>query len=515
MRNCWIVLAIFFSFSALAEVSRDEKLGRVQLIQDISAAGIPVDVQSYQRELQYDDQKLTVDERAEREANLLADKIRAQVLAAYQEGMKANDNPDAVAEEIKKEIENDLALARPELQDELRKIAMDALDAAEKSGMSQSVSSSSLEDVMKENIHDRMLYLNAEPGLNNQNESAEMNQRKTSDADRLSYDSVTELGQSLASTKENARWVSTSYKSTELGRATVADSNITAHLKFKFLGTGIEGGPSITFSNKMTIKAIIMSEGSDIAYNSDGSFNRWVIGDNGKPVMKNGKNVRNFLAMYCEYSSEVSSGYKGEATVSVELGAGSFSNSTSLARYDTTSQTQSSRRVLLPDSIGGKIVNTAMIQQTCFKVYPNSLVRKGLTVKQSLALSQRNLLSGLVFSHPKTKCATDTQCMPWARGLRLSDSVKRMAFPRCVEEPTEKYRYCKMKGLQNVQCPVYDHKKLVSAESIGGYFDCDNGLHCNITSPALYVPGTSWLFRAAVGTCQPNNTSTYRRPIFR
>ena len=521
MRTCWFLAVAFASFSALAQVSEAEKLQRVQLISELGQEVPQINVEAYQRDLQYDKQNLSIEERTQRELNMLTEKVKNAVVESYQEKIDNNQDPESAYNEVRESIETDLTLADPAFKDELQRIALSALDLARDGGGMSEASSSSLENVIAKNIEERGLYLNRDAGANasaDVNNAASSNNSISSrakDSERLVYNNKQELLNALVSNGDNTKWVSTGSANIDLGKSTSKEGSVTIQLKFKFLGTGIEGGPTITFNRTVGANAVMMHEGMDEPIDAQGRFNIWKKDFDGKLMMKNGQKQRRFMAFYCSVWTTYTSTYKGEATVSFDAGMGSVSASASLSNYETTSNAVNTRRMYIPDTIAGQIVTVNTIRQICWKDILNTQIRRGLTVKQSLFTMTKNLLSNMAFSHPKSKCAVDTQCMPWARRLNFSAAVKRNLYPRCIEESKEKFRYCKLKGLENTYCAVYDQGRMVSPEMLGGYTECDNGLKCTVTSPVLYVPGTTWIFRAAVGVCKPANPSAYRRPVLR
>ena len=518
MRTSWIIVAAFMSFGAIAQVSDAEKVQRVQFVQEIGDQVPQVNADSFQRDLEYDKQNLSLEERTQRELNLLTERVKAAVVSSYQEKIDNNQDPESAYNEVRESIENDLNLADPSFRYELSRIALSALDTARDGGVMSEVQTSSLQDAISKNVEERFQYLNSDAEGNTRAEtSAQSNNpypstSRAKDAERLNYSSRQEIVKSLASSGDNTKWVSTASASQDLGKSISADASVSIRLKFKFLGTGIEGGPTISFTRSVTSNASLMYEGIDTVIDSEGRFNIWKKDFDGKIIVKNGEKQRRFMAFYCSVSTSLASTYKGEASISFDAGAGSMSGSTSLSNYQSTSNSITSRRIYIPDTINGQIVTVNTIRQLCWKDFPNAEIRRGVTVKQSLYNMTANSISSMAFSHPKSKCAVDTQCMPWARRLNIAPAVKNGVYPRCIEDSKEKFRSCQLRGLENSECAVYDRGALVSREGLNG---CDYGLRCAVQSAALYFPGTSWVVKAANGVCKPVNARSYRRPVFR
>jgi hypothetical protein len=129
----------------------------------------------------------------------------------------------------------------------------------------------------------------------------------------------------------------------------------------------------------------------------------------------------------------------------------------------------------------------------------NAKVNNHMTVKQSLNLQMRNVVASLRFSHPKTKCVRDNQCIRWFnQGMR--GVVGNAAVPRCVEEPREKYFSCEVRSVVNQKCPVVKAGKLVSS----GMFEyaCDRGLYCKTVQDGGWFTNMR-IFQYAEGRCYP------------
>ncbi len=519
MKKSLMVLAVLVSFNVMAvEVSQEAKRERIEEIKAMGAV-TEISVDEYLRDLQYEEQGLSVEERTQREMNILFDKIKQQVAITYQEKLDKNDDPDAVFQEVKESIEADSELADPSYKEEVRRVAMEALEAVHSGGISSAPTSSSIELIIQQNVEERTKYLNqADEGLNagdgvgSQYNNPYPTSSRAKDAEKLSYANKTEVVTSLASGGENTKWVSTASANFDLGNTWTAEASVNIQLKCKFLGTGISAGPIITFARKFGANAMLMFEGMEYPINNDGTFNRWKKDNMGRILMRGNEKQRRFMAFYCSVWQQAESTYKGEASVSMDAGVASMTGTTSLAHYEQTSSSLTSRRILVPDSIGNNIVNVNTIRQICWKDFLKANIRQGLTVQKSLNTMMYNVLSGLVFSHPKSKCATDAHCLQWGRNIKMIASTKARLYPRCIEEPSEKYRYCVFRSLEGSYCDLYRHGKKITFDTVFKNNECDYGLKCTVKSDVLYVPGTYWIFRAAVATCQPANRATYRKP---
>jgi hypothetical protein len=522
MKNSWMLLAVLMSFNVMAEVSQESKLSKIEEIQALEAAGVGVNIESFLRDLKYEEQGLSIEERTQHEMNILFDKVKQQVAFSYQEKLSANDDSDAVYQEVKVSIEADSELADPAYREEIKRVALEALEAIHSGGISSEPTSSSIEPIIQQNLEERIKYLKLpDDGVNAQNPAgAQYNNpfpssSRAKDAEKLVYANKSEVMQSLASSGENTRWVSSASANYDLGSTWTAESSVKIQLKCKFLGTGISAGPTIAFARKFGANAMLMFEGMEYPINNDGTFNRWKKNNAGQIIMKNGQRERRFMAFYCIVWQQADSKYEGEATVSVDVGFASQTASVSLSNFEQSSSSLTSRRIMVPESIGNQIVNVNMIRQICWKDFLKANIRQGLTVQQSLNVMMYNMLSNLVFSHPKSKCATDAHCLPWARNMNMTASTKARVYPRCMEDSKEKFRFCELKSLEGSSCEMFQYGKRITMETFFKQNACDHGLKCTITNPVIYVPGTRWIFQSAIAVCKPENPRTYRRPVLR
>jgi hypothetical protein len=156
-----------------------------------------------------------------------------------------------------------------------------------------------------------------------------------------------------------------------------------------------------------------------------------------------------------------------------------------------------SRRVLVPEYIGNQATTLPMLQRLCMNDFLFAKINNRMTVRDSLNIQMRNLIASLRFSHPKTKCVKDSQCIPWFnRGMR--GVVGYAAVPRCLVESREKYFACGVRSVVNQKCPVFKAGKHVS----DGMFEypCDRGLTCKVVKEGGWFKSMN-VFDYAEGRC--------------
>jgi 5-methylcytosine-specific restriction endonuclease McrBC GTP-binding regulatory subunit McrB len=84
----WLFLSLLVSTSGFARVDFKTKQARVDSLMKLQKQAPAFAFDSFQRELEYEKQGLSLDKRAKKEANLLADQIRARVIDAYEAALK-------------------------------------------------------------------------------------------------------------------------------------------------------------------------------------------------------------------------------------------------------------------------------------------------------------------------------------------------------------------------------------------------------------------------------------------
>ena len=201
----WILLSTLVSFSAFGKVSFQEKMNRVEYLESLNSESVSMNIDAYRRELQYEKQQLSLEQRAENEASLLVEKIKVQIQKSYEAALKKNSPEEAVAE-VRQAIEKDIGLIAPELRDEIREIALSILEDVENGQMSSSISSDNLQRVLISGVKARSEFLNTEADTTSLSARAyedvdsgtPTSSSVLSDANKQEYKTKEELLESLA-----------------------------------------------------------------------------------------------------------------------------------------------------------------------------------------------------------------------------------------------------------------------------------------------------------------------------
>lgn len=500
MKTQWLLLFSFVSFSALADVSFEEKKNRVEFLEELTQGSVSMNIEAFRRELNYEKNGLSLEQRAEHEANLFAEKIKIHVAKAYQTALEDKSSEEAF-NIVKENIEQDLTLVAPELQNEVRQIALSALADSQLGGQSTLSRYAELEEVLLSDIQERVEYLNREGEhieLIAENQDHFPSSNKNRDAEKKEYRNKEELLESLVSDRENTRWISTSHMKIDSDEIVEGDTRISLRIKAEFMGIAIEAGPMITFKRNYRTNVSIMAEGLNPVLGADGNFDFLKRDRMGRGIVEGGKQQRRFMIFTCNASLDFESDYTGGGGVSVAgLGANArvtkkFSNSVSL----------SSRRIFIPESVEGMSLTYKGLTRLCHKDFLRARVTNSMTVSDSLNVMMKNVISSLRFSHPKNRCMTDSHCYNWFNQAAFMQSKKKL-FPRCLEDRAEKFRSCYVRGLQGANCPVIENGKRTSS----GQFEtqCDRGLKC------VKYQDAGWL-KPSKGKCMPINPRTFMNP---
>lgn len=502
LKSRFIPVLALLSFSALADVSFDEKKNRVEYLEELSNVATSMNIEAYRRELHYEKLNLPLEKRAQNEANLLAEKIKVQVQRSFEAAL-GNKSSEEATHEVRTAIEKDLELIAPELRDEIRELSFAALESAQRGVMNVDIDLAQVEKVMLKQVKERAHYLNEEgeeihqyalgmvtydPTLPSAN--------KNKDSERKEFATKSEILESLVSDRESARWVSTSNMTLKSEQMVRADSKISVQVKVEFLGVAVEAGPSISFSRTFKTGATVMAEGLHPVLLPDGNFDFLKRDRDGRPAIKGGKNQKRFMSFICDASLDFDSDYAGGGGFSVAgVGAGA-----SLTKSYSNSVALTSRRIGAPEYIDNKTITLKFLAQLCHDDFLKAKITNTMDVAGSLNIMMKNVIAGLRFSHPKTKCVTDDHCRKWFNTEVVA--LSRVGnTPRCVEEKREKFFACEVRGLNGQNCPVFDTAgKRVS----DGMFEfaCDKGLKCVKVQEEGWLKGWD-LYKYAKGKCMP------------
>jgi hypothetical protein len=502
-----LFVSALMSFSALGAVSFQEKKDRLEYLEELSRKTGSIDIKAYRRELEYEKQDMPLENRAENEANLLAETIKVQVLKLYESALE-NMSAEEAKEEVRQAIEKDLELAAPELREEIRKLSLDALENAQLGNMSSDGDLNNVQNLMLEEVKDRSAFLNQEGIKPSFGPQTMILVNPDNDAERREYSSKAEVLESLISNRRSANWIWTSTTSMKSAIQTKRETKVSHQVKLPFLGMEISGGPSILFRRTYYTNAHINAEGISSPVLSDGDSFDFPRRDCSKPLEDDQAEKRRPINFSCETVLEFETDYTGGGGFSL-AGVG---GSRYYSKVFTHSVTHSSRRILVPDCIGGRTVRLSDITNLCHESYLNTRVKynnSNMTVADSLNATMKNVIAGLRFSHPKTKCAVDDHCSNWFHS-EVAGIFKNKNFPRCIEEKKEKYRTCELRGLKGQNCAVFDAKGKRLSDGMFE-FRCDKGLKCVKSQDEGWFRGGE-IYQYAEGRCMPINSRTYRSP---
>lgn len=509
MKFKWLLITALLTQTAFANVGLEEKKNRIQYLEELSTKAVSMNIEAYRRELEYEKLDIPLEKRAQNEANLLAEKVKDQVQKSYELAL-TKKSPEEAAAEIREAIERDIILVAPELQDEIKDIAISALESVHLGGFSADTKLERVEKVLLKGVQDRHQFFN-EPGDDDFRQDvfpAPMvpTTRGTRDAEIKEFLTKGQIIESLVSDRESARWVSTSNMTIKSDAYTRVESKISLQIKVEFLGVALEAGPLITFKREYKTSANIMAEGLNPVLLSDGNFDYIKRDQYGRPVKRNNVIQSRLLNFNCDASLDFETEYAGSGGFSV-AGVGA---SSTIARKYSNSVSLSSRRILVPEYIDDKSVTLKFLRDLCHMDFLRAKVTNTMNVSDSLNVMMKNIVSSLRFSHPKTKCAQDNHCYNWYN-KEIIPLARAGNFPRCVEETREKYRACELRGLKNQNCSVFDATGKRISDGMFE-FTCDAGLKCVKYQEAGWFRGFD-IYQYAKGKCMPINARTYRSPL--
>ncbi len=497
------LIGIALACSALSSVAM-ARSPMLNQLDEMKSAGLPVDIAAYEREASYERAKLNFDERANLESQKLVETIRLRVIEAYESGLKFHNDSQAARDEVVMAISKDTELAASGLKSELRRLSIEILDAHIRGDAGYEVTAN--QSGLKAYFKDQSL-LRASMLQHQEEVSMAANGDGDDNGKQREFDSKAALIKSLTSTKANSPYPSSSIVSINSAKQYSSAQSISAQVSMEFLGVSVSAGPTISFKRTYSSDVVIMAIGLYPVLLQDGNFDLYQRDSKNKIVKKKGVDQRREISFRCQAQVNFSSDYKGAGGFKV-MGMGadvsvtqSYSNSVSI----------DSRRISLPDYVGGKSVTMAFLSNLCQNDFLNANITNGRTVKSNLDGMMRTVISSLTFSHPKTKCATDNDCIDWYNNEVISWHKTR-TYPRCLQEASgrEKFFSCGLRGLTNANCTLYKDGKRTTDGSFE--YVCDKGLKCQKTKEG------GWFTRGEIkaydeAKCTPVNNKTYVSPL--
>ena len=485
------------SFSSLA-VTMEEKEMRIEALRSLENSELKLDINSFEREINYDRRGLSLKQRAQEETNLMASQVRQQIALAFAEALESRGSIEEARESVKEDILKDLEMADDSVKEELISFSLKILDQMDENALSEEVSLPNLEARMLVSVKERNEYLNKE--VSNPTPKAEEKREYATKADLIS---------ALVSEEPSVRYVSTSNQTIQTAQATSTDSNISLQVKIEFLGATLAAGPEISFRKNFQTSATILADGLYPVMYNDGNFDFSKRDANGKIIKEKGKELKRYVSFSCDAQLNFSTNYAGGG----EFKAAGLGASAKKTKTFSSVVNLSSRRILLPEFVGNKTFTIEALTNLCHRDFLKAKASNSLTIEQSLNILMKNVVAGLTFSHSKTKCVQDSHCYDWFnKEIIPLGRVKN--FPRCVQgSNSEKNFTCALRGLEGQACSLYDKSgKRITSGSFE--FVCDKGLTCVQTKQAGWFQ--NWeIYEYAEGRCKPINRKTYRSPYER
>jgi hypothetical protein len=464
-------------------------------VQDLIVAPTASNDEIEYQQRKYDEENLDSEARARQDAALLAEKIKLQVHNIYENLLKDNKNDEEARASIKELIENDLALIDESLRGDIRSIAMKALDEVQYGVNSSEDELASLQVRMKNRTVTKTTAAGfAVNGINVGNVNFI---DPASDQNRQVFASKAQLMESLLSNRPSTRWLSTSNSVAKSRETKSVDRNVSIFMDVEFLGVKFEGGPSLTFSREYESAVSYLVEGHRPFILDGGVLDLRQYDETGKVIMKDGKPAYRFAAFYCTQSLSFKTKLNGGARLTLAGTGGGTTYEKSYENYVSAD----SRRISIPQVVGGQLVRFQDLEVICAKDFLNARIsntKKPMTLKQALNLNMKNIVSTLTYSHPQSTCAIDAQCTKWyARGgVPLFGN---RALPRCEISTSSGRMACVAKGKVGMKCPIINNGKRLS----DGMFElpCDRGLRCVQTKEYGWFKSAS-IFQYAEGQCR-------------
>lgn len=453
-----VLLTAFLSFSAIAEVSLEEKQQRLDFITELPG-GKSLNIDAYKREFNYQLQGLSEEEKAQQEVNLLTSTIRHQTLAVYHDLLESGLDHESAIAELKELALKDLELADEKIREELTAFSLSLIEDIHR-GISEEAELKNSETYFLKGVRERSKYLSEK--VENLDSKAKVSFKD--------YSSKSELLKELVSQTAGASSPSGSSHEVKSDRELKTEAEISLQVKMEYLGVTIEAGPQINFKREYVTSASVLTEGLTPSLLSNGNFDFWKRDQHGKIVKVKGKEVKRNISFTCQTELNFSTEYSGSGGFKF-MGAGA---SASVSKTFSNSVSLNSKRVAVPEYIENKSVTLKFLAELCHADFLRTKVSSNLTVKDALNVSMKNVISGLRFSHPETKCASDKDCVSWFNKQKVD---KQRSTARCLQSPgREKFFRCEARGHKGYSCPVVKNGQRLSLGI--GELSCDKGLRC-------------------------------------
>lgn len=491
----WFALTMLVSISAFG-VSLEEKKNRVEYLEELTSnSSVSMNIDAYKRSFGYEKNNISLQKRTELETNLFAEKVKLQVVKAYDASLEKTGNPDDASFEVRSAIENDLALVDASLRDELRNLALSALESAQRGEKSEEVNLDKIEQNVFKNLQEQQKFFNVEGEA--KESVAFISEGKLPARGEGNFATKQSVLEALTADVDGAPFISSNLVNINSSVVKVEAAEISMQIQTFFMGVYIEAGPTIVFSRRYTSNVLVTAEGMEPALLPTGHFN----------FKRETRDKPRRIIFVCNTGLEFESLYSGKGALTV-MGLGP--SVTKSNNYNNIVNL-GSRRIPVPETIDGKIPTLKDLSDICNKDFLKAKISSTMTVESSLNIMMKSLVANLSFTHPKTQCAVDSHCLKWFNKEILSHAQGKN-IPRCIENEADKYRACEVRGLEGQNCTVLDKSgKRISSGNLE--FACDKGLKCVQTKEAGWFKSSSSPYQFAEGKCMPINAATYRKPV--
>lgn len=478
-------------------------------LQEMQSAGVPVDISVYQREAFYDKENLSFDLRAELESQKMIEQVKLRVVEAYDAAFKFHKSETAARSEVQKAISKDIALADKTVQADLKRISIDTLDSHVRGEVSPlNIDSATIKNYLKSNSVKRSAMLKHEHLAYSidDREVPKLNREGTANE----YKSKKHLVAALIDNTMNAPYPSSSTVVIKSSRATTSLQSFSAQVSMEFLGASISAGPTLNFKKSYETQATVMALGmspNPVVLDAQGNFDFSKRDSKLRQIKVNGKTLKREISFSCTAEAKFTSEYEGLGGFKA-MGVGALS---SVARSYSNTVSLDSRRISVPEYVNNQSVTLNFLAEVCHNDYLNAKLANGQTTKQNLDALVKNVLASVVFSHSKTKCATDDDCIDWFNNKVISWH-KVNTFPRCIQEggAREGNFACTIQGLEKAKCAIVKEGKRTSEGAFE--YPCDKGLKCVQTKKGGWFKDGE-LYTYDEGRCVPKDKRTYISPL--
>jgi hypothetical protein len=328
-------------------------------------------------------------------------------------------------------------------------------------------------------------------------------------ADKKTYSNDNEVLKALNSFDPGTKWLTSGGWIMDMQSARRKEGRVGIQVKVEFLGQSVNAGASLFVKQEYIANLKLVADNKQLVVNDEGRFDFNERDSMGRIVMKNGKPQKRWISFACEailfYELDTSSnsGFVVSGGISLPVVGGAKmegNGSISEGESNRTFVNNNSRRLVVPESIGGQVTTLAHLKNICWNKYDKIRVRGRMTLLDTLKLQVRNLVKNLTVKHPHMNCAVDAHCAGWYK-KRYLNKWGRRATARCATNLREHIKNCVVRSVRNQKCPVIEGGKLVSNGI--DELTCDTGLKCVKVRAQGWFQNLNTVYQYAEGRCQP------------